>query len=242
MTNSFLYKVNRKLIGQRVGNLWRFSPPYEYVQNITEYNLFRFLGITQSEIKSWCIVGGYLGNEIPTILRNYPNVRVNVFECSRRYAGALKRRFAKSERVSVIEKAVSNSQGRLKFFETTLKGGGSLLKVGSLARQNYGAEEAEAFEVESVTLDEALDGLGVDLLQLDVQGAERLVLEGATKVLETTRAVFTEVSLQSGLYENATTLSEIRTLLEGKGFELALLGLGTDLTGNALFIRCKNKA
>jgi hypothetical protein len=64
-----------------------------------------------------------------------------------------------------------------------------------------------------------------------------LVLEGSGEVLKVTKSVFVEVSQHPDLYENAAIFSELRSYLEASGFYLALLGLDTNLTGNALFVK-----
>ena len=61
-------------------NWFEIIPPYEYVQIINEFNVHRYIGLEKNEILSWVIVGGYLGNEVPRILRNYPNCEVTIFE------------------------------------------------------------------------------------------------------------------------------------------------------------------
>mgnify|MGYP003994650527 CR=1 FL=1 len=57
-------------------NWFEIIPPYEYVQIINEFNVHRYIGIEKNEILSWVIVGGYLGNEVPRILRNYPKTYI----------------------------------------------------------------------------------------------------------------------------------------------------------------------
>lgn len=51
---------------------------------------------------------GYLGEEVPYILKNYPNCEVIIFECSKKYIKKIKKRFRENNRVKIIEKAVSN--------------------------------------------------------------------------------------------------------------------------------------
>ena len=101
-------------------------------------------------------------------------------------------------------------------------------------------EQEEVFEVECTTLDKILINDDIDVLQLDVQGAELKVLNGATCVLKKTKAIFTEISLKPNLYENSLTFDEIVDFLNQNDFEICLLGTDTNLTGNALFINRKN--
>ncbi len=71
------------------------------------------------------------------------------------------------------------------------------------------------------TLDGLLAEMGfadVDVLVVDVQGAELLVLKGATQTLAQVKAVVSEVSTQA-LYEGGVLFDELRAFLHGHGFE-----------------------
>lgn len=82
----------------------------------------------------------------------------------------------------------------------------------------------------------------LDLLKLDVQGAELMVLRGATKTLASTRMVFTEVSFRP-LYRGSSVFAEVYAYLREQGFRMLSLDegfKGTDgelLQGDALFSR-----
>lgn len=223
------------------GKAWSGPAPYDYVFDLTANRIHKYLGVDSGEIQKWVIVGGHLGYEIPEILKQYPAAHVDVFECSARYSPVLLKKFENSPRVAVFTKAVSFEVGTAKFFETSLRGAGSLLRLGS-AKESYSAQTAESFDVEVVTLDTHYITTGeappkIDVLQLDIQGAELMALEGAKNLLKNTRAVFTEVAIRRGLYQDSPSLADISGHLESQGFQLVLLGLDTNLTGNALFLR-----
>ena len=221
------------------GEQWNWSPPYEYVYEVTTEKVHDYIGVPRDEIRTWCIVGGYLGSEVPQILRKYPNVRVDIFECSPRYLPKLYRRFRTNPRVKVIGRGVSNRPGEASFYETSHVGGGSLLKVGQLGAALYGLKNAESYQVQITSIDSEYLSLGgeIDVLQIDVQGAEMLVLEGAEEMISRTKAVFLEVCMGADLYSNSTTWSELTSFLDNKGFLPQLLGNDTNGTGNALFVR-----
>lgn len=216
-----------------------WSPPYEYVFEITAERVHEYLNIQREEIRHWCIVGGYLGLEVPRLLKTYPNLRVDIFECSTRYLTTLNKKFQRSERITVIAKAVSSETKRVKFHETSLLGSGSVLKLGNKHRELFGSESAESFWVEAVCLDDFYkdSDINIDVLQIDVQGAEKMVLQGASKVLSTTKAVFLEVSGVENLYQDAVVQRDLYDLLTNWGFVLVLLGNDPNRTGNALFVR-----
>ncbi len=229
-------KIIRKAINML--NAYEMLPPYDYVQNVVSRNLSDYLR-KKGEISNICIVGGYLGKEVPLLLNKYPNVKVTIFECSQRYSDKLEGKFRKNSNVKIIKKAVSNEKlDNVDFYETTLRGSGSILKLGDLAKSSYGAKQAEAFTVESTTLDIELGNEVLDCLWIDVQGAELLVLKGAQKILERTHSVFIEVSILPDLYEGAVIMKNLTTFLDSYGFELTLLGLDKkNLTGNAFYTR-----
>lgn len=220
------------------GSFWNWSPPYQYVFEVTSERVNEYMGIPKSSIRKWCIVGGHLGFEVPKLLNNYKNVTVDVFECSKRYLPALKKKFNQNSRVAIIGNAVAAKSGEMDFYETSLTGSGSILKLGELHKELYFSESAEIFTVEATTLD-AYYGTEttIDVLQIDVQGAELLVLQGATSVLNRTNAVFLEVSTRRDLYTGATTMDDVVAFLNGRGFSMQLLGNDTNGTGNALFVK-----
>ncbi|WP_287098381.1 FkbM family methyltransferase [Mesorhizobium sp.] len=219
-------------------SVYDIIPAYDYVQNIVENKLHEYIKVAHTDIRGICIVGGYLGKEIPRLLRRYSNARIVVYEPSERYAGLIASRFSAQPRVDVRRRAVSSTAGEATFFETNLKGSGSLLEVGPLAVKSYGAKQAERFTVPTVTLDDDLDLDLIDCLWIDVQGAELMVLEGAKGVLARTRSIFVEIAMLPDLYKDGATQAKLTAYLASHGFELAALGLDTvNLTGNAFFIR-----
>lgn len=82
----------------------------------------------------------------------------------------------------------------------------------------------------------------VDLLKLDVQGAEHLVIRGGQDTLAKTTMVWTEISFKR-LYEDACLYYEVFDLLSSAGFRLYDLETGFRspegelLQADALFIR-----
>ncbi|MTJ32786.1 FkbM family methyltransferase [Aphanizomenon sp. UHCC 0183] len=80
----------------------------------------------------------------------------------------------------------------------------------------------------------------VDILKIDVQGAEHLVLNGAEKTLEATQMIWIEVSFKQ-IYQDSYLFSEIYSLLSKHNFMLVEIspgyrsGKGELLQGDALF-------
>lgn len=83
-------------------------------------------------------------------------------------------------------------------------------------------ETGEVHEVPSQTLDSILDQIGVapqdvDILVVDIQGAELLCLKGASRVLQHVRWIQSEVS-QRPVYTGGVLMHELDAWLDDRGF------------------------
>ncbi|MEM1244321.1 MAG: hypothetical protein AAGG80_05815, partial [Pseudomonadota bacterium] len=88
----------------------KLRPPYDYVQIITEQYIHKYIGLQAEELKSWCIVGGFLGSEAKNILHHYPKAKVTIFECSQRYVEELTNHYYGNQSVDIVHKAVYNTK------------------------------------------------------------------------------------------------------------------------------------
>ena len=87
--------------------------------------------------------------------------------------------------------------------------------------------------IASTTLDDEMSRHGINhvsLLKIDVQGAELLVLRGATKLLSLTGAILLEVALFD-YYENTSSFLSIEQILDPLGFSLYAI---TDISQNPM--------
>jgi len=95
--------------------------------------------------------------------------------------------------VTVVPKAIGDRRGYTKLkIPKTIKWG--LISMASSIVQDF--EEAFEVEVEMDTLDSVLEEVGVDsvdILKIDVEGAEGLVVRGAEKALKEAKAVLIEI-------------------------------------------------
>lgn len=125
--------------------------------------------------------------------------------------------------ITVIEKAASDHDGEAEFW---LSGGWTPgsgetrwhTDSSSLNRPTKHLEVApwcrfeERIKVPTVRLDTALPDRMVDLMWIDVQGAQRKVLAGAPETLQRTRYLFIECH-PVPMYEEEPTFAELRGLL-----------------------------
>jgi FkbM family methyltransferase len=90
--------------------------------------------------------------------------------------------------------------------------------------------EAEgAVEVQAAQLDELLPDVAVDVLKVDVEGAEPLVLRGAPALLARSPHLLAVVEFRDERHLSGESPAEVLALYESLGFELCLLRRNGDL-------------
>ena len=190
-------------------------------------------------------VGAHIGVDTQRLATAFPQCRIYAFEASLDLACKARARLRHYPNVTVIPSAVSDAFGVSKFYVSSglSDASSSLLKPTSHLRihpEVYFRESHETL-VPVVTLDDYFRMTSVtcvDLLWMDVQGAESRVLRGADEVLTMTHRIYLEVS-EKALYEGGATFDEIDELLTTRGFtseRIFLPGSGARV-GNALYIR-----
>lgn len=207
----------------------------DLIQYDVELNLPIFLGKPASEIKNIIVVGAWQGDEVRSFLK-LPEAHVYCFEANPKTFDILKKLYQDEVRVSCYNSACSNADGRATFYETNIDGNGSLLKVGN----HPIASAAGSFEVNTVKLDSLteLSGQSIDLLWIDVQGAELSVLQGADNLLKKTAALFLEINTRGSSYQGAVKASELEIFIGSYGFNKIAQGLdNTGLEGNAFYMK-----
>ena len=118
------------------------------------------------------------------------------------------------------------------------KGCSSLLKANGRFEDWY----QKTIKVETITIDTLLEENNFNLydyqiLNMDVQGAEMLVLEGATKILNSINYISTEATWDNPDYIGNVMYDDLKLFLESKGFrEEEIIDHGPDW-GDALFVR-----
>lgn len=134
---------------------------------------------------------------------------------------------AKYPNVCWIQKAVSNAVGKSTFNLSTSDDGNminssSLKTIDPRTKEWWPDLKFYPVEVDTTTLDNEITGV-VDLIWMDVQGAELTVLQGATEVIKNTRMI--SIEFHDGQYHGAPSPQEIRELLVPFGFsEIVISG------------------
>jgi len=155
--------------------------------------------------------------------------RVVAFECAPDTAALLRRHVAYNhlgDRVTVVEKAVSDSDEGLRFFayRTSMASSMARANVESLNPERL-VEPATELLVPAVTLDGfgATSGLRPDIIKIDVEGAELRVLRGCRHTLAAARPeVFCEIHPRQ--MENCGgSVDELRALISAVDYEMTAL-------------------
>jgi FkbM family methyltransferase len=217
-------------------------PPYEAVQLDVERHLHDYLHAKEGDISQIIIVGAFEADEVERLRLRYPAASFLCFEPNPDTFSRLSGRLKGVSHVSLRKLALSDAPGKTRFYELSMQGNGSLLPpdLESWASTLRLKEKSMAsFEVEVSTLDREAAKLPViDLLWMDVQGAEGHVLSGGAETLKRTKAVFLEVALVHSPYKGAQLFPELHATLQSFGF--MCVGLGVDAWngfGNAFFIK-----
>jgi FkbM family methyltransferase len=82
---------------------------------------------------------------------------------------------------------------------------------------------ATGTQVNAARLDDLLPDVAVDVLKVDVEGAEPLVLRGASAVLERSPSLLAVVEFRNGEHLSGESPSEVLAFYESLGFQLCLL-------------------
>lgn len=146
----------------------------------------------------------------------------------------------------VFNVALSDKSGQEKFEVNDADFTSSLLKIKRemLEFSNINLGSTNTIDCITLTLDDIINQTNIediDLIKMDVQGAEHLVLLGGTQSLLKTKMIWTEFSYKA-LYENSSTFTEIYNMLSKSGFKLIEVENGFRspdgelLQGDALFI------
>jgi FkbM family methyltransferase len=156
-------------------------------------------------------------------------------------------RYAAKAGISVVSAALSDRNGQARFEINRSEASSSLLPIDPRNTEWFSRDlrVARTVEVPTMTLPALMEEQGLEtleLLKLDLQGAERFVLTGGVTVLERVRVIYTEVFFEQ-LYAGAWLFPEMNSFLAGCGFKLCGLSNivhasdGDLLQANATFRR-----
>ena len=168
--------------------------------------------------------GANRGSFTDAFLRLHRPRRVVLVEAIPELAETLRARYAGDPRISVVAAALADRNGEAQFEINRSEASSSLLPIDPRNSEWFARDlsVARTVQVPTITLPELMSREEleiVDLLKLDLQGAERLVLSGGEEVLDRVQVIYTEVFFEQ-LYAGAWLFWDINEFLSHRGFKL----------------------
>ncbi|MEP6699456.1 MAG: FkbM family methyltransferase [Verrucomicrobiota bacterium] len=168
--------------------------------------------------------GAHRGSFTDAFLQLHRPQRLVLVEAIPDLAAHLRLRYARQPEVSVVAAALSDQIGEAQFEVNRHEASSSLLPIDPRNTEWFGRDLSvrEMMRVSTLTLPALMEQQGlqtIDLLKLDLQGAERLALTGGEAVLDRVRVIYTEIFFER-LYTGAWLLWEMNDFLVGHGFKL----------------------
>jgi FkbM family methyltransferase len=192
-------------------------------------------------------VGAYKGHFTAEALVYWRPARVWMVEADPERVLDLRRRFGANAACRVTHAAIASVCGEADLRINENPGSTSLMPIRPEAGALLGCRLGErgtvrvpARTLDALFADEGIDR--VDLMKVDIQGAERQLIEGGRRALACVSALLIEVMFVPQ-YEGAADFEELHRLLRAEGFRLRgfsggrLASDGTLAYADALFIR-----
>ncbi|MFQ5461582.1 MAG: FkbM family methyltransferase [Phycisphaerae bacterium] len=165
--------------------------------------------------------GANTGQTASGLRRLYPRAEIYSFEPVGKVFDELKKNCAPLN-VHPVKKAVADQDGTTTINLTTSPEANSLFEFqeGNPCQQwtcVVGKEEVEVCTIDQWCHDSGINPGRVDVIKLDVQGAELKALAGAREVLKTAKAVYAEVAFVP-IYKDIPLIADIDRFMADSGF------------------------
>jgi len=215
---------------------------YDIISRDIEENFHTYINKTKDDIKTIVIVGGYHCWEAETYLQLYKNCKLYIFEPVPEFFDVIKQKYGSNPRCDLYNIAITNTVGEIDFYRTSQPGSDSIYPVIENNNSGYSFKSVFKIKVKSDKLKNIIKE-NIDLLQIDVQGAELEVLKSTD--LDNVSCIFAEIQMSENInnqvYYNQCFSEDLKQHLDEK-FSLHSLGLDNELkngTGNSFWIKSK---
>tara|TARA_R100001082_G_scaffold74758_1_gene43200 strand:+ start:222 stop:827 length:606 start_codon:yes stop_codon:yes gene_type:complete len=139
--------------------------------------------------------------EALTFTKLFPNAHIVSFECNPKLLPQCRTNAAKSNNITLIEKCVTdNTDDNLFYLPKNLDGTASLHQPNFLY---------DTVNVDTIRMDQFLTDQTIDLLWIDVQGAESKVLNSFGSKLNQVNTIYCEVDVSPIRYQHSSYESQI---------------------------------
>ncbi len=192
-------------------------------------------------------IGANIGHFTQSICGEYQVKKAFLVEPVAKLIPTLENIFPDREKFKILNVAIADTVGETEFFiNEEFDSVSSLLKINNESDElkSLNILKPTSTKVKTLTMDHIVKEYqldNIDLLKIDVQGAEHLVLKGASEALKITKVVYTEFSFKP-LYEGSSTFFDLYKIMYDSDFVLASINSGYTsstgelLQGDALFI------
>ena len=185
-------------------------------------------------------IGAHMGQELGQYqAMNIP--KILFVEANPIVAKRLEKQVENLPYVQVVNCAISDENGSVNLHLTANEQSSSILPLKEVTNIYPSITETDRITVEAKRLDQLLEDLKLNLaeynlLNIDIQGAELLALQGATNLLKYVDAINTEVNYEE-LYEGCALIDEIDEFLDQHGFERVATTTPHPTWGDAFYRR-----
>jgi FkbM family methyltransferase len=168
--------------------------------------------------------GANLGSFTDAFLQLHRPDRLVLVEAIPDLVEKLRARYAGKPGISIVSAALCDKNGEAQFEINRSEASSSLLPIDPRNTEWFSRDlrVAQTVQVPTLTLPSLMEEQGfqtVDLLKLDLQGAERFVLTGGEAVLNRVQVIYTEIFFEQ-LYAGAWLFWEMNEFLASRGFKL----------------------
>lgn len=172
-------------------------------------------------------VGAYDGSISLKYNQLFPNAEIHSFEPFQESFSTLKSNTSDWKNIKIHHKALGEKTGTSKFHSNLFAATNSLLATHEDGEKNWGGNilsTKEVIDVSIITIDDFLKETKIekiDILKLDVQGAEGLILKGAEETIQENKInlIFTEM-ITIPTYQNQKEIGKMFSMYTDYGFDL----------------------
>lgn len=208
--------------------------------------LVKFVDLSQ--IKVALDVGSYDAKVAIDFKKCFPRAKIYAFECNPPAIELCKRNIGNRNDILLIDKAVSDENGIINFYPinpektvTSHPNGNIGASSIYIANPAYPIERyyQEQIRVESITLQRWATNNGIksiDVLWMDLQGAELKALKGLGSLIENVKTIYTEVTYKE-MYLGQPLFKEINGYLTSNNFYPVKRFNTSEWFGDVLYVR-----
>jgi FkbM family methyltransferase len=196
---------------------------------------------------SFIDIGASVGDFSDHLCQHYKISKGILIEPLTKWIPLLEEKFPDKDIFKVINCVVSETNGSIDFYiseefdsiSSIFEIKSNIAELASINIQKPVSTKMDSKTLDAITAGQKLNK--IDLIKIDVQGAEHEVLNGGKNTLLRTRLVYTEFSFKP-LYEDSSTFFDLYKIFNENNFRMVSISKGYEnangelLQGDALFV------